>query len=118
MMDRIYSGVKVISCSVPASSFHLFLMQCAPATPQGLSGPKEVTLPTSSGDILRMGSLDVDSSNIVLIDIWHSALKEVLDSTSCVTVPFWRNDSERAAIESRLTEFEISESNEPAPRTR
>lgn len=111
MMDRIYSGVNVISCSIPATSFRLLLMQCAPPNPQGFSGSKEITLPASSGDILRMGSLDVDSANIVLLDIWHSALKEILDMDSCVTIPFWRNDSEQAAIESRLTEFEISESN-------
>ena len=66
---------------------------------------------------MRIGSLDVDSSIIVLLDIWHSALKEVLDVASHVTIPFWRNDSEHAAIECRLTEFEISESNGLAART-
>lgn len=116
-MDRIYSGVNVISCSVPTASFRLLLMQCAPANPQGFSGTKEITLPTSSGDILRMGSLDVDSASIVLLDIWHSALKEVLDMDSSVTVPFWRNNSEQAAIENRLTEFELSELNGHGPYT-
>lgn len=88
------------------------MQQCAPPTPsspEGFSGPKEVTLPTSPGDVLQAGSLDIVSCNIVLLDIWHSALMDVFDEGNSQPVPFWRNNSAQATIETRLMEFETSE---------
>lgn len=117
MMDRIFSGANVRSSCVPASSFQLFLMQCAPPTPEGSSAPKEITLPASFGALLRAGSLDVVCCNIALLDIWHSALMDIFDDSSCTPIPFWRHDSPHAAIESRLLEFEMSKWSETSSQT-
>lgn len=117
MMDRIFSGANVRSSCVPASSFQLFLMQCAPPNPEGSSASKEITLPTSPGDMLRAGSLDVVSCNILLLDIWHSALMDIFDDSSAPPIPFWRHDSPHAAIECRLLEFEMSKWNGASSQT-
>ncbi|KAK5045937.1 hypothetical protein LTR84_008723 [Exophiala bonariae] len=112
MMDRIFSSADVRSPCVPASSFQLFLMQCAPSNPDGSIASREITLPTSPGDMLRTESLDVISCNIVLLDIWHNAVMEVSGDSKAPPIPFWRHDSAHAAIESRLMEFEMSGWNE------
>jgi hypothetical protein len=108
MMDRHFSSASLRSSCIPASSFQLFLMHCARPNPAGSPASEEVTLPTLPGDMLRAGSLDVVSCNIVLLDIWHSALMDIFDDDSSAPVPFWRHDSTHAAIESRLMEFEMS----------
>lgn len=117
MMDRIFSGASVRSSCVPASSFQLFLMPCAPPNPQGSSSSRDITLPISPGDMVRAESLDIISCNIVLLDIWHSALMEAFDEDSSAPVLFWRHDSAHATIETRLMEFEISECNGTGPRS-
>ena len=84
-------------------------MPCGPPNPQGLSASTDMTLPTSPGDMLRAGTLDVISLNIVLLDIWHASLMDMFEDSSSALIPFWRHDSMHVAIEDRLMEFEMSQ---------
>lgn len=117
MMDRTFSGANVRASCVPASSFQLFLMPCGPPNPQGSSVSTDVTLMTPPGDMLRATSLDIVSLNIILLDIWHSALMDMFEDSSSAPVAFWRRDSTHAAIEERLMEFEMSECNQKSSPT-
>lgn len=117
MMDRIFTGAGVRSSCVPASSFQLFLPQCSAPHPEGASGSKDITLPISRGGVLQTGIFDVVACSIALLDVWHTALMDVFDEGSSTPVPFWRNDSAQATIETRLMEVEMSECIEPSMGT-
>ncbi len=110
MMDRVFSGASVRPYCVPASQFQLFLVQGGLLNVEGAHGPQDLTLPTSPGDMLRVGSLDLVACNIVLLDIWHSAIMDGFSEDLPPPTPFWRNDSAQATIETRLLEFEMSKS--------
>ncbi|KAI8933128.1 hypothetical protein NX059_009769 [Plenodomus lindquistii] len=108
MLDRMLLGGNTRIPSSPSRAFELPIIQCGPSHPDG-------PLISSNGDTplhsLATGIPSPEQSavrlQIQIIEIWESVVAEIAQPPSSTDVPIWRHDSPRAAILTRLLDFEM-----------
>lgn len=108
MMDRII-GTAGNSTPSPSSLFSLPVYQAGPARPDSMTDtPKSFMLSDPMNVRSSLSSPSVIAVLIELLDIWGEIITHIFQSTPDESSPFWRHDSSRARISTRLLEFELS----------
>ncbi|KAH7080131.1 hypothetical protein BKA63DRAFT_236386 [Paraphoma chrysanthemicola] len=107
MLDRMLLGVNTKNASTPAASFEIPVMQSGPFHPDFCLEPSELDISLSSIDSdMPLPPQNVTCLQVQTIRIWECIIDYIAEPPSSSDVPFWRHDSPRAAILTKLLDIE------------
>ncbi|KAF2123428.1 hypothetical protein P153DRAFT_361995 [Dothidotthia symphoricarpi CBS 119687] len=108
MLDRMLLGGNTRDPSSPITAFELPVIQGGPSHPDILPQLSEVDISLSS---VESGVIVSPQSAVCLqvqiIRIWECVMANIAQPPSSTDVPLWRHDSPRAAILTRLLDFQM-----------
>ncbi|PVH91968.1 hypothetical protein DM02DRAFT_307554 [Periconia macrospinosa] len=107
MLDRMLLGGNTTNPSAPTAIFELPVIQNGPSPPDFNSQPCELEISLASVDSgAPLPPLNVACLQIQSIRIWECIIDYIAQPPSSTDVPLWRHDSPRAAILTKLLDFE------------
>ncbi|KAL6709243.1 hypothetical protein ACN47E_001650 [Coniothyrium glycines] len=107
MLDRMLLGGRSRNATLPAAAFELPLHQGGPLFPDQPSEAYGISFLDDSDSFEPPTSLfSVGSLTIQVLRIWEEVITDITRPPSSADVPFWRHDSSRATILTKLLDFE------------
>ncbi|KAH8691754.1 hypothetical protein GQ44DRAFT_201388 [Phaeosphaeriaceae sp. PMI808] len=107
MLDRMLLGGNTTNPSAPAAIFELPVIQSGPSHPDIYSQTCEPDISLGSVDSgAPLPPQNVACLQIQTIRIWECIIGYIAQPPSSTDVPLWRHDSPRAAILTKLLDFE------------
>lgn len=107
MMDRVMNTGVETGC-VSSSLFNLPVYQSDNCTPGCQTATNEIYLAGASTTQAAAPFRTITTAVIETFDVWAAVVSYVYDATCDTATDFWRHNSKRAALTTRILESELS----------